>query len=31
MLMTVQYQMFQKRLRLNLNRNVNARGQIQFL
>ena len=31
MLMTVQSQMFQKRLRLNFNRNVYARRQIQFL
>ena len=31
MLMTMQSQMFQKRLRLNFNRDVNARRQIQFL
>jgi len=31
MLMTMQSQVFQKCLRLNFNRDVNARGQIQFL
>ena len=31
MLMTVQSQMFQKRPRLNFNRDVNARRQVQFL
>jgi hypothetical protein len=31
MLMIVGLQVFQKRLRLNLNRNINARRQIQFL